>query len=192
MLFASNGKAVRFDEGEVRAMGRTATGVRGIRLAEGETVCSMIVVVADGDGDILTATEHGYGKRTPVSEYARKGRGIQGVIAIQTSERNATRFFILSTSAIPLDTPSKATVTFRVNNEVGALVKVLSSFADSGLNMTRIESRPLPDTPFQYFFSADFEGAMDAAHLSRAMAAARPYTCALRLLGVYPRAEKPV
>lgn len=111
---------------------------------------------------------------------------------IQTSATNTTRFFILSTSAIPLDTPSKATVTFRVNNEVGALVKVLSSFADSGLNMTRIESRPLPETPFQYFFSADFEGAMDAAHLSRAMAAARPYTCALRLLGVYPRAEKPV
>ena len=111
---------------------------------------------------------------------------------IQTSEHNTTRFFVLSTSAIPLGTPSKATVTFRVNNEVGALVKVLFSFAESGLNMTRIESRPLPETPFQYFFSADFEGAMDAAHLSRAMAAARPYTCALRLLGVYPKAEKPV
>ena len=111
---------------------------------------------------------------------------------IQTSEHNTTRFFILSMSAIPLDAPSKATVTFRVNNEVGALVKVLSSFADSGLNMSRIESRPLPETPFQYFFSADFEGAMDAAHLSRAMAAARPYTCALRLLGVYPKAEKAV
>ncbi len=111
---------------------------------------------------------------------------------IQTSAANTTRFFILSMSAIPLAEPSKATVTFRVNNEVGALVKVLSSFADSGLNMTRIESRPLPDTPFQYFFSADFEGAMDAAHLSRAMAAARPYTCALRLLGVYPKAEKPL
>ncbi len=110
---------------------------------------------------------------------------------IQTSATNTTRFFILSMSAIPLDAPSKATVTFRVNNEVGALVKVLSSFADSGLNMSRIESRPLPDTPFQYFFSADFEGEMDAAHLSRAMAAARPYTCALRLLGVYPRAKYP-
>ena len=111
---------------------------------------------------------------------------------IQTSATNTTRFFILSMSAIPLGAPSKATVTFRVNNEVGALVKVLSSFAESGLNMSRIESRPLPDTPFQYFFSADFEGEMDAAHLSRAMAAARPYTCALRLLGVYPRAERPL
>lgn len=110
---------------------------------------------------------------------------------IQTSAHNTTRFFILGLSPIPLDTPSKATVTFRVNNEVGALVKVLSSFAESGLNMTRIESRPLPETPFQYFFSADFQGAMDAAHLSRAMAAARPYTCTLRLLGVYPKAEQP-
>ena len=111
---------------------------------------------------------------------------------IQTSEHNTTRFFVLSMSPIPLDTPSKATVTFRVNNEIGALVKVLSSFAESGLNMTRIESRPLPETPFQYFFSADFEGAMDAAHLSRAMAAARPYTCALRLLGVYPKAARQI
>ncbi|WP_026010788.1 MULTISPECIES: DNA gyrase subunit A [unclassified Pseudoxanthomonas] len=86
MLFASNGKAVRFDESEVRAMGRTATGVRGIRLAEGEHVVSL--VVPDGEGDILTASERGYGKRTPLSEYPKKGRGTQGVIAIQTSERN--------------------------------------------------------------------------------------------------------
>ncbi|KAF1702012.1 DNA gyrase subunit A [Pseudoxanthomonas suwonensis] len=86
MLFASNGKAVRFDESEVRAMGRTATGVRGIRLAEGEHVVSL--VVPDGEGDILTASERGYGKRTPLSEYPKKGRGTQGVIAIQTTERN--------------------------------------------------------------------------------------------------------
>ena len=62
MLFASNGKAVRFAEGEVRSMGRTATGVRGMRVAKGEVVKSMIVV--DGDGDILTASEKGFGKRT--------------------------------------------------------------------------------------------------------------------------------
>jgi len=86
MLFASNGKAVRFAEGEVRAMGRAATGVRGIRLAEGEQVVSLIVL--DGEGDILTATAHGFGKRTALAEYPRKGRGIQGVIAIQTSKRN--------------------------------------------------------------------------------------------------------
>ena len=86
MLFASNGKAVRFDEASVRAMGRTATGVRGMKLAEGEEVRSLVVL--DGEGDILTASEHGYGKRTPVADYPRKGRGTQGVIALQTTERN--------------------------------------------------------------------------------------------------------
>ncbi|WP_295364066.1 DNA gyrase subunit A [Arenimonas sp.] len=91
MLFASNGKAVRFDEGEVRPMGRTATGVRGMRLkddGEGQAAKVVSMIVVDGDGDILTASENGYGKRTPVSEFPRKGRGTQGVIAMQTSERN--------------------------------------------------------------------------------------------------------
>jgi DNA gyrase subunit A len=86
MLFASNGKAVRFAGHTVRPMGRTATGVRGMKLAEGEEVRSLIVV--SGDGDILTASEHGYGKRTPVADYPRKGRGTQGVIALQTTARN--------------------------------------------------------------------------------------------------------
>jgi DNA gyrase subunit A len=87
MLFGSHGKAVRFDESEVRSMGRTATGVRGMRLPEdGAFVVSMVVV--DGDGDILTASENGFGKRTEVSAYPKKGRGTQGVIAIQTSDRN--------------------------------------------------------------------------------------------------------
>ena len=67
-------------------MGRTATGVRGMRVAKGECVKSMIVV--DGEGDILTASENGFGKRTGQSEYPRKGRGTQGVIALQTSDRN--------------------------------------------------------------------------------------------------------
>ena len=92
MLFASNGKGVRFAEGEVRSMGRTATGVRGMRLAAGEEgthgaeVVSLIVI--DGDGDILTASARGFGKRTPVEDYPRKGRGTQGVIALKTSDRN--------------------------------------------------------------------------------------------------------
>jgi len=86
MLFASNGKAVRFAEKEVRSTGRNTTGVRGIRLTKGEEVRSLIVV--DGEGDILTASERGYGKRTPVEHYPRKGRGTQGVIALQTSARN--------------------------------------------------------------------------------------------------------
>jgi DNA gyrase subunit A len=86
MLFASNGKAVRFAGNTVRPMGRTATGVRGMKLAQGEEVRSLIVL--EGDGDILTASERGYGKRTPVEDYPRKGRGTQGVIALQTSARN--------------------------------------------------------------------------------------------------------
>jgi DNA gyrase subunit A len=86
MLFASNGKAVRFAGNTVRPMGRTATGVRGMKLAQGEEVRSLVVI--EGDGDILTASEHGFGKRTPVEDYPRKGRGTQGVIALQTTERN--------------------------------------------------------------------------------------------------------
>ncbi len=86
MLFASNGKTVRFDENTVRSTGRTSSGVRGIRLAKGEKVVSLIV--RDGDNDILTATERGYGKRTELAEYPRKGRGNQGVIGIKCSERN--------------------------------------------------------------------------------------------------------
>ena len=86
MLFASNGKAVRFAESAVRSTGRNTTGVRGIRLAKGEQVRSLIVV--EGDGDILTASQRGYGKRTPVEDYPRKGRGTQGVIALQTTARN--------------------------------------------------------------------------------------------------------
>jgi DNA gyrase subunit A len=114
MLFASNGRAVRFSETLVRAMGRTATGVRGMRLVaptdadgddgaienDGETADAateapndsgsevVSLVVVDGDGDILTASERGYGKRTPVDDYPRKGRGTKGVIALKTTERN--------------------------------------------------------------------------------------------------------
>jgi DNA gyrase subunit A len=86
LLFASNGKAVRFAEDAVRSMGRTATGVRGMRLTKGEHVVSLIV--GEDEDDILTATERGYGKRTPLGDYPRKGRGTQGVIAIRCSERN--------------------------------------------------------------------------------------------------------
>jgi len=84
-LQASNGKGIRFNEEDVRAMGRTATGVRGIRLAKGERVTDLIIV---GEGFILTATEHGYGKRTVATEYPLQGRGGQGVISVQANERN--------------------------------------------------------------------------------------------------------
>ncbi len=90
MLFGSHGKSVRFSEAHIRPLSRTARGVRGIRLPDEERVVSMIVPVQDEDdlGDILTATSNGFGKRTPLAEFPRKGRGTQGVIAIQTSDRN--------------------------------------------------------------------------------------------------------
>ncbi|HEY2590808.1 MAG TPA: DNA gyrase subunit A [Steroidobacteraceae bacterium] len=85
VLCTSGGKAIRFHEEEVRAMGRDAAGVRGVRLGEGQELIALIVV---GDGLILTASENGYGKLTPLDEFPRHGRGGQGVIAQQTSERN--------------------------------------------------------------------------------------------------------
>jgi DNA gyrase subunit A len=89
MLFSSEGKAVRFAEDEVRPMGRQAAGVRGMRLPEDRSQRVVAMLVAkDESRTVLTATEHGYGKRTPISEYTKHGRGGQGLIAIQTSERN--------------------------------------------------------------------------------------------------------
>jgi DNA gyrase subunit A len=104
MLFSDAGKAVRFDENDVRPMGRTARGVRGMNLGEGHQVIAMLVApaeaaegaeaaVVDENGlaipsSVLTATENGFGKRTPIGEYTRHGRGTKGMIAIQTTERN--------------------------------------------------------------------------------------------------------
>ena len=101
MLFSDAGKAVRFDENDVRPMGRTARGVRGMNLGMGQQVIAMLVAPAEAVGEVvvesdssvtatsvLTATENGFGKRTPISEYTRHGRGTKGMIAIQTSDRN--------------------------------------------------------------------------------------------------------
>ena len=85
MLLSSAGKAIHFKETDVRPMGRTARGVKGIKLVDGQKVISLIKVE---EGDILTVTEQGYGKRTPINDYPVYGRGGQGVISIQTSERN--------------------------------------------------------------------------------------------------------
>lgn len=87
MLFSDEGKAVRFDEEDVRPLGRDARGVRGMNLAKGGKVISLLVA-EDEQQSVLTATENGYGKRTPIVEYTRHGRGTQGMIAIQTSSRN--------------------------------------------------------------------------------------------------------
>ncbi|MBS1187312.1 MAG: gyrA [Burkholderiaceae bacterium] len=87
MLFSDAGKAVRFDENDVRPMGRTARGVRGMNLEDEQQVIALLVAENEQQS-VLTATENGYGKRTPIGEYTRHGRGTKGMIAIQTSERN--------------------------------------------------------------------------------------------------------
>ncbi|MDP1984641.1 MAG: DNA gyrase subunit A [Sulfuritalea sp.] len=87
MLFSDAGKAVRFAEDDVRPMGREARGVRGMMLEDEQKVISMLVADSE-DYAVLTATENGFGKRTPIAEYTRHGRGTKGMIAIQTSERN--------------------------------------------------------------------------------------------------------
>ncbi|WP_078120196.1 DNA gyrase subunit A [Thiosocius teredinicola] len=85
MLFTSAGKAIRFQESDVRAMGRTACGVRGVKLGKDQRVISLII---GNEGDVMTVTENGYGKRTPIDQFPIKGRGGMGVISIKTSERN--------------------------------------------------------------------------------------------------------
>ena len=98
MLVSSGGKAIRFQEDEVRPMGRNAHGVRGIRLGEGHNLIALLPI--DAERDILIATESGYGKRTKADEFPRHGRGGQGVIAIQTSERNG---LVVSAVAVAAD-----------------------------------------------------------------------------------------
>jgi DNA gyrase subunit A len=87
MLFSDGGKAVRFDENDVRPMGRQARGVRGMMLEDGQSVIAMLVA-EDETQSVLTATQNGFGKRTNIAEYTRHGRGTKGMIAIQQSERN--------------------------------------------------------------------------------------------------------
>lgn len=87
MLFSSGGKVIRFNEQDVREMGRNAAGVRGIRLPEDEKDAAVIGLIVVRDGEILTVTEYGYGKRTPVDDYPLRGRGGQGVLALKQSDK---------------------------------------------------------------------------------------------------------
>jgi DNA gyrase subunit A len=117
MLFSDEGKAVRFDENEVRPMGRGARGVRGMNLAKGGKVIALLVAENESQG-VLTATENGFGKRTPITEYTRHGRGTQGMIAIQTSERNGkvvTATLVSPEDEIMLITSGGVLIRTRVN-----------------------------------------------------------------------------
>lgn len=117
MLFSDNGKAMRFDENNVRPMGRNARGVRGMKLNDGQQVISLLVADNE-DMTVLTATENGYGKRTPISEYTRHSRGTQGMIAIKTSERNGkvvTAKLVKPEDEIMLITTGGVLIRTRVN-----------------------------------------------------------------------------
>lgn len=116
MLFSDAGKVIRFDESLVRPTGRTARGVIGIRLAEGQSVMS--IVVAKPEGTIMTATEFGYGKRTAIEEYRITGRGGQGVISIQVTERNGNvvrAIQVSDTDQVMLITDQGTLVRFKVS-----------------------------------------------------------------------------
>ncbi len=117
MLFSDSGKAVRFDENDVRAMGREARGVRGMQLEEGQQVIALLVAGGENQS-VLTATANGFGKRTPINEYTRHGRGTKGMIAIQTSERNGkvvAATLVDSESQIMLITTSGVLIRTRVS-----------------------------------------------------------------------------
>jgi len=118
MLFSSGGKAVRFDENDVRPMGRNAHGVRGMMLDKGQHIISLLVA-EDETQSVLTATENGYGKRTPIVEHTRHGRGTKGMIAIQQSARNGKvvaaalvrpddEVMLISTGGVLIRTPVKS------------------------------------------------------------------------------------
>ena len=116
MLFSDEGKAVRFDEQDVRPMGRVSRGVRGMRLPGGQKVISLLVAENESVS-VLTATENGFGKRTPITEYTRHGRGSQGMIAIQTSARNGNvvaATLVESTDEIMLITTGGVLIRTRV------------------------------------------------------------------------------
>ena len=115
ILVASTGKAIKFDEDDVRAMGRTATGVRGIKISQDSKVISLITVQPDdADHQVLLGTERGFGKRTPVSDFPVQKRGGQGVIAIQTTARNG--------SVVGADLVSEHDETMLITNR-GTLVR---------------------------------------------------------------------
>ena len=117
MLFSDNGKAMRFNENDVRPMGRSARGVRGMKLGAGHKVISLLVA-EDETQAVLTVTENGYGKRTPISEYTRHSRGTQGMIAIKTSKRNGkvvTAKLVRPEDEIMLITSGGVLIRTRVN-----------------------------------------------------------------------------
>ncbi|MCO5101035.1 MAG: DNA gyrase subunit A [Burkholderiaceae bacterium] len=144
MLFSDAGKAVRFHENDVRPMGRNARGVRGMSLEEGQQVISMLVA-GDEERSVLTVTENGFGKRTPIGEYTRHGRGTKGMIAIQTSERNGKvvgAVLVDPRDEIMLITTGGVLVRTRVSEirEMGRATQGVTLIAvDEGTTLSRVQ-----------------------------------------------------
>ncbi len=144
MLFSDAGKAVRFDENDVRPMGRNARGVRGMMLDEGHNVIALLVAETETQA-VLTATENGFGKRTPIGEYTRHGRGTKGMIAIQTSERNGRMVgavLVEESDEIMLITSGGVLVRTRVSEirEMGRATQGVTLIAiDGGTHLTGLQ-----------------------------------------------------
>ena len=158
MLFSDAGKAVRFSEGDVRAMGRTARGVRGMALEEGQKVIAMLVAGDERDSvqtrrSVLTATENGYGKRTPLIEHTRHGRGTKGMIAIQSSERNgrmAAAILVEEGDEIMLITTGGVLVRTRVDEirEMGRATQGVTLIGvEEGDTLSRVQRVVGSDSP---------------------------------------------
>ena len=144
MLFSDAGKAVRFDENDVRPMGRQARGVRGMQLDEGQQVIAMLVA-EDEQQSVLTATVNGFGKRTPIAEYTRHGRGTKGMIAIATSERNGkvvAATLVHAEDEIMLITTGGVLIRTRVSEirEMGRATQGVTLIAlDAGTTLTGLQ-----------------------------------------------------
>ncbi|MFP5467508.1 MAG: DNA gyrase subunit A [Gammaproteobacteria bacterium] len=157
MLFSDGGKAVRFDENDVRPMGRNARGVRGMMIEDGQSVIAMLVAM-DEQQSVLTATINGFGKRTPITEYTRHGRGTKGMIAIQQSERNGkvvAATLVHADDEIMLITDTGVLVRTRVAEirEMGratqgvTLISLDEGAELSGLQRIVENDANMPDTP---------------------------------------------
>ncbi|HVY66875.1 MAG TPA: DNA gyrase subunit A [Gammaproteobacteria bacterium] len=154
MLFASSGKAIRFSENDVRPMGRNAAGVRGLKLA-GETD-EVIALSIIGEGPIMTATENGYGKLTPLDEHPVQGRGGQGVICIQTSERNGRlvgalqvspedELMLITSAGTLVRTPIADISTMGRNTQGVRLIRLDEN--DRLVGISRVEAVPGEENP---------------------------------------------
>jgi DNA gyrase subunit A len=183
MLFSDGGKAVRFNENDVRDMGRDTMGVRGMRLEDGQSVIAMLVA-EDETQSVLTATENGYGKRTAIGEYTRHGRGTKGMIAIQQSERNGkvvAATLVRASDEIMLITDKGVLVRTRVSEirELGRATQGVTLInLDAGTVLSGLQRIAENDAEHQAESGAEGEAGADAGDSSAKAASDTPPTAA--------------